>query len=246
MQWADALRNRLQAGVVELALTRAGIEAGGAAPVPWGGDAEDVFDADKRATLAQCVQALPASARVRVSVDASWAHVFAVPWMAELDSSSRWQQYAQSSLAQRQGVRADDWEVRVQSAWPPHTRLAAALPRALVDAVGEVCGTRLAGLHVDVLRWFDAVLAQRPHWSGCAVEIDDCQAWIFICERGAPVRVRARRAKTAGALAACMLTEWAAFGDGRAPMAVKVGPRARAAGYGGVAQAQSERESEAS
>lgn len=175
------------------------------------------------------------TARVRIEVDAAWVRLFVLPWTPALSTARRWEQFAASRLAQRYDCASEDWIIRVLPAQPPHARLVVALPRVLVDACVRACGKRLAGLEVGVLNWLQTAAAAQRGWSGCQVELDDLQAWIFVFRRGALMRARARRERTAEALAAAIEAEWAASAlpaEGSAPQACTVhwGPRALAAG----------------
>lgn len=173
------------------------------------------------------------AARVRIEVDAAWARLFVLPWSPALSTARRWDQFAASRFAQRYDCASEDWALRVLPAQPPHARLVVALPRALVEACVRVCGKRLAGLEVGVLTWLQAASAAQRGFSGCRAEIDDLQAWIFVFQHGALVRVRARRERAIEALVAAIEAEWAASvppGSGPQACTVQWGPRARAAG----------------
>ena len=193
-------------------------------------------------TIAEALAQAAQTTHVRVEVDAAWARLFVLPWSPALSTARRWEQFAASRFAQRYDCASEDWVIRVLPARPPHARLVVALPRALVEACLGACGKRLACLEVGVLTWLQTVAAAPRDWSGCRVEIDDLQAWIFVFQRGVLVRVRARRERTSEALVAAIEAEWAASAStGAQPQACPVhwGPRAQAVGLDRAVPSQS-------
>ncbi len=154
----------------------------------------------------------PAAAAARplhVLLATDHARLALLPWSPALLRPSHWQTYAASRLEQLHGTPTQPWTVRVIDEPPPHPRLAAALPTALLEALGvvpaphaqAVVRPRPAQVRLELTDRLSELVAKRRLASGVLVELNRIFATVATLRDGVLVGLRRRRIDRAGAAA---------------------------------------------
>jgi hypothetical protein len=144
---------------------------------------------------------------IDVHLACGWSRLFLLPWMDQLSSEQRWENYAQARFEQVFGEDALAWEIHVARNVPGQDRIAVAWPLALRTAFAEHANVR--SVRVGLLEHMGVLLAHEPDFSGCLIEIEADGAGFVLLLNGQPRRVRWSRFDDDEGLSAAVRSEWA-------------------------------------
>jgi hypothetical protein len=144
---------------------------------------------------------------IDVHLACGWSRLLLLPWMDQLSSEQRWENYAQARFEQVFGEDALAWEIHMARNVPGQDRIAVAWPMALRAAFAEHANVR--SVRVGLLEHMGVLLAHEPDFSGCLIEIEADGAGFVLLLNGRPRRVRWSRFDDDEGLSAAVRSEWA-------------------------------------
>jgi hypothetical protein len=172
------------------------------------------FGAEEGSLQAALQRLMPSrpSASVTATVAAGHVRMLLLPWLPQLTRAERWLSLAASRFEQTFGEAPDGWVLRVAQDVPPRARLAAAIPRALLQSLQAAA--RLGAVRIGLLDALGALLCREPAFSGCVAQVGSDSACLLMLWRGELRRIRTRRFDALEELAVAARSEWIAV---RAP-----------------------------
>lgn len=166
MSWSESLRPLLPGAVLEAAFAADGVHYLGRSPwggrpldhghIPCAGPAAD-WPARLEALSRLLAERRPLPRQLRVVLANGLVQYQLLPWRSGIAGGAEWQAYAGLRFREVYGENADDWSLRVSEAVPGRTRLACAMPRALLEGLRglERHGVRLASVQPQFAAVFD-------------------------------------------------------------------------------------------